>query len=244
MQVYRLTIYHILRLLLLKITRDLHGLNDTCTPFVSTDLNSMSFLCAWLLAAHGHTVKCDGQRVLIHSTGTVYIWQDLAHLSTLLGSNISPTSRHFWVDDFPFPFGGICDRSLDIIARIALGFGFGSFQPWGPGKRLKKELLGRHSFFVAEPCECPPWMEDAFPLVSGFLKRGGMLVLGRCTLNDWFWKFLSFQTGFFPVEKGCSFQEDWVWMAFRMAWKLHSSHQGCLLHQQGGRMKMLIRTLQ
>ena len=32
---------------------------------------------------------------------------------TLLETNISPTSRHFWVDDCPnFPFGGICDSSL------------------------------------------------------------------------------------------------------------------------------------
>ena len=172
----------------------------------------MSFLCAWLLAAHGHTVKCDGQRVLIHSTGTIYIWQDLAHLSTLLGSNISPTSRHFWVDDFPFPFGGICDRSLDIIARIASGFGFGSFQPWGPGKRLKKELLGRQSFFVAEPCEYPPWMEDAFPLVSGFLNR------------DWFWKFLSFQTGFTLLKKGAASKKTGFVWAFRMAFSSYTLH--------------------
>ena len=194
----RLTIYHILRLLLLKITRDLHGLNDTCTPFVSTDLNSMSFLCAWLLAAHGHTVKCDGQRVLIHSTGTVYIWQDLAHLSTLLGSNISPTSRHFWVDDVPFPVWWHMWLFPAYYCSNCLGFRFRVVSALGPGKRLKKELLGRQSSWAMW---VPSLGGRCISLGFRLPESGGYVSFGECTLNDWFWKFLFFPDRFFSRWK-------------------------------------------
>ncbi len=38
----------------------------------------------------------------------IYIY---IYIHPLENDHISPTSRHFWVDDFlNFPFGGICDR--------------------------------------------------------------------------------------------------------------------------------------
>ena len=42
-------------------------------------------------------------------------WELLWKILTLLGTNISPTSRHFWVDDDSIHiilFGGICDGSV------------------------------------------------------------------------------------------------------------------------------------
>ena len=49
---------------------------------------------------------------------------------TLLETYISPTSRHFWVDDFPnFPFGGICDCSVgEYVQQSAMNPGY--MLPW------------------------------------------------------------------------------------------------------------------
>ena len=47
-------------------------------------------------------------------------------ITTLLGTNIFPPSRHFWVDDFPnFPFGGICCVDcLECTGFLTGGKGF------------------------------------------------------------------------------------------------------------------------
>ena len=49
--------------------------------------------------------------ICMDSMGYIWIYDYLLlvyvdkTICSLLGSNISPPSRHFWVDDFPFPFG-------------------------------------------------------------------------------------------------------------------------------------------
>ena len=46
----------------------------------------------------------------------VYHYPTNSHINSNynpLGTNISPTSRHILVDDFPFPKGGICIPSLE-----------------------------------------------------------------------------------------------------------------------------------
>ena len=63
---------------------------------------------------------------------------------TLQGNDhISPTSRHFWVDDVPFSAGGICDGSLQGIIPTFPGAAAWEYlpatkQPWEALQNLCK----------------------------------------------------------------------------------------------------------
>ena len=154
-----------------KITRDLHGLNDTCTPFVSTDLNFLSFLCAWLLAAHGHTVKCEGSAcwyiLLVQSIfGKILLtclpsWEVTYPLpASTFESMIFLFPWHMW--SFP---GYYCSNNCLGF----LGFRFRGVSAVGPGKRPKKELLGRQS-----SCGWAMWVPSLGGRWVSFLPESGV----------------------------------------------------------------------